>query len=67
MNTQTNPSTLGKLRYIKKARQHELWGEYNIVDIPQAKTWARELGINFVFNPDEFDPETVLLSVRSAD
>jgi hypothetical protein len=60
-------SLLDKLKYIKKAREQELSGECNLYDIPIAKRWAEELGIDFAFDPRDFDPEGALILLHSFD
>jgi len=61
------PSDLEKVKAIRDYRRIELIGEigdWNRADRDQAKKWAREFGINWVFDPDGFDPRAVLSQIK---
>lgn len=61
------PSDLDKVRSIGHYRQLELIGEigdWNRAAYDQAKEWAGQLGINWVFDPQGFNPEAVLSQIR---
>ena len=67
LRSHTEPSDLDKVRSIGHYRQLELIGEigdWNRDARDQAKEWARQFGINWVFDPREFDPETVLSQIK---
>ncbi len=61
------PSMLEKVQAIKRYRQIELIGEigdWNREELQQAKQWARELGINWVFDPNRFNPQAVASRIQ---
>ncbi len=58
---------LQKVQAIKRFRGLELIGEigpWNKEEQQETKKWARELGINWVFNPSTFNPRAVALRVQ---
>lgn len=61
------PTDLDKVRTIRRFRSLELIGDLTVSqrdEYLQAKGWARQLGIDWVFDPEDFDPEAVLSHIR---
>ena len=61
------PSDLEKVKAIGRYRALELIGEigeWNEADRDQAKEWASEFGINWVFDPNGFNPQAVLSQIQ---
>jgi hypothetical protein len=61
------PTDLEKVQAIRRFRSLELIGDLKVTQRDaylQAKGWARQLGINWVFSPADFDPEAVLSHIR---